>query len=53
MPSAAQSLGPRGASKTIAKDLVAGKTTKSAPAPSETRMDELIQKFGTDTTFRA
>ena len=37
----------------IAKDLVAGKTTKSAPAPSETRMDELIQKFGTDATVRA
>ena len=37
----------------IAKDLAAGKTTKSAPAPSETRMDELLQKFGTDATVRA
>jgi hypothetical protein len=37
----------------IAKDLVAGKTTKSAPAPSETRMDEVIQRVGRGATVRA
>jgi hypothetical protein len=35
-----------------AKDLSAGKTTQSAPALSETRMNGLIQKFGRVATVR-
>lgn len=35
-----------------ANDLAAGKTTKSAPPLSETRMNELIQKVGRVATVR-